>query len=86
MKKEEEKIDEYILFRCSCGDTEMKPPEFRKHLEVAHGLTGDSLKGSKRMVMHMDADKWFSSTYECTLVGGLTYVELIKLKRKRPFL
>lgn len=38
-----------------------------EHLKEKHGLEIKGLKCSKKMLMHMDGDTWFSSQYEVTV-------------------
>lgn len=51
----------------TCKTPSMTQAEAVNHLQVVHGVETKGLKVSKRMLMHMDGDTWFSSQYEVTI-------------------
>lgn len=84
MKKQtEQKKLPIHLFSCNaCKDREaMEFKEFKEHLVTVHEIPEDGLKGSKSMVMHMDFDDSFSSTYNWTLDNGFTFQEYYEGER-----
>jgi hypothetical protein len=64
VKTEQRKFGTF--WKClSCKDE----PEFEhdgmmKHLKETHGIDPKTTKGTKKMLMHMDGDTWFSWDYE----------------------
>lgn len=57
-------------FTClTCKDSKpMEHKKFMEHLKEVHSITDkEGMKGKREMKMHMDGDKFFSSTYEWTL-------------------
>ena len=49
-------------------------PEFgheamMSHLKVAHQIDASKTKGTRRSIMHMDGDTWFSWSYEWEIAG-----------------
>jgi hypothetical protein len=54
------------FWKClSCnGEPEFEHGDMMKHLKEAHGIDPRTTKGSKKMLMHMDGDTWFSWDYE----------------------
>lgn len=97
MKKKSESKEDIIelrrnpirVFTCGHKDCEkidsMTFDKFKEHLTSVHGLTADQMKGKKQMVAHIDADEWFSSTYQWTLESGLTFIQYSKLARDGKF-
>jgi hypothetical protein len=75
------------VFQCAHPDCRnqgaMEFEEFKHHLFSVHGLTAEQFKGSKRMTMHMDSARWFSSTYEWTLQSGLIFHQFVKMPRQK---
>lgn len=75
LKTTKEKKREYGSFwYCSedgCKEVgQMTLEQYKLHLKEKHGKeVGKDTKVSKRMTMHMDGSYWYSSQYECEVMG-----------------
>lgn len=84
-KKTEEKKLPIHLFSCdACKDKDaMGFKEFKEHLLQVHAIDSERLQGKKQMVMHMDFDDSFSSTYNWTLDNAFTFQEYYEGERAK---
>lgn len=60
--------------------------EFKTHLKSVHKINTDDrdqLKGNRKMLMHLDGDYWFSSSYEWTLENGLKFSQYCENAREK---
>lgn len=48
--------------------------DFMKRLKEVHDIDPATTKGTKKMLMHMDGDTWFSWDYEWEL-GGKKFIQ-----------
>ncbi len=73
----------YRCESCESMEYDMTFDEFKKHIEEVHKLEFKGLKGTKQMLMHMDGDYWFSSTYQWTLEVGLKFKQFVRMARQK---
>lgn len=72
------------LFTCGCGMADdLIHADFIKHLSEVHHLETKDLKGKKEIIMHIDGDKFYSSTYKWTLENGLEFTEFFESTRSK---
>lgn len=72
-------------YRCQCtpaNDENMTTEQMNTHLSEVHQLDPKHLDGKQQMVMHLDLEDSFLSTYEITLVSGLKFYMYIEALRK----
>lgn len=62
-----------------CDSAEMDAAEIKAHLAEAHQCDG---KGEKRMKMHIDHNKGYTTTYEWTFPGDVVVMEYVTGKRE----
>ena len=55
----------------------MNQSQMLDHLTEKHGIETKELQCSKRMLLHVDSDTWFSSKYEVTIPNGINKIRLI---------
>ena len=68
-------------FTCETCKVELaNTGEFTEHMKTAHGLESDGLKGTRRMISHMDAQDWHSSVYQWDF-DGIVVTEATCCKR-----
>jgi len=67
------------VFSC-CGKS-FPAKDFKEHLINDHKLLPDQMKGTKKMIMHLDGDYWFSSTYEWEFESGLKFTQYVEMAR-----
>lgn len=69
MSKRSKEVEASSVWGCvTCANKEeMTHEQMLAHLKTVHGLETKGLKCSRRMMMHMDGDTWFSSQYEVTV-------------------
>lgn len=67
------------VFRCDHQDckevNELTFLELKKHVIQVHGLADGQLKGTRQMILHIDFDKHYTSTFVWTLESGLVFYE-----------
>ena len=51
------------------GNPEFEHKAMMTHLSDVHGIDTKKSKGTRRMLMHMDGDTWFSWSYEWEIDG-----------------
>lgn len=74
-----------IAYRCQCTpaeDKNMTTEQMNTHLSEVHKLDPKHLDGNSKMIMHMDCEDSFLSTYEITLVSGLKFYMYTETARK----
>jgi hypothetical protein len=79
MKKQSKEVKASSVWSCVTCDAkeEMTQEQMLAHLKDAHALETKGLKCSRRMVMHMDGDTWFSSQYEVTIYADKGDISLV---------
>lgn len=88
-KKAKKKDDSFygtLWTCCQCKDLDsMEPEKMFAHMKEVHGIDTKTTKGTRSMLMHLDGDTWFSSTYEWT-VGDLKFTQYSRYKRSKSSL
>lgn len=59
---------------CACGDAEFQHDEMMVHLKEHHGLDPKTVKGTRRMLMHLDGDTWFAYQWEW-IIGDIKAIQ-----------
>lgn len=81
---EELKKNPINQFKCKSCNIEgvMSQSDFKKHLLEVHNIDA-SIKheAKKRMILHLDGDYWFSSTYEWEM-EGIKFYQQVQLARQ----
>lgn len=67
------------VITCEACKVTLEVSDFQKHLLDVHGI--GAIKGTKSMVSHIDAEKWFSYEYEYVLDSGLKFNQHIVVSR-----
>lgn len=72
---------ETIIWTCEgCqGNPTFEHADFIKHAAEVHNLPKDA-KGQRTMLMHIDGDKWFASSYQWQFAGFIA-VQSIRTPR-----
>jgi hypothetical protein len=65
----------------SAPDAEFSHADFLKRLKEVHGIDPATTKGTRRMVMHMDGDTWFSYVWEWE-IGGKKFTQATRQLRR----
>lgn len=72
MKKKKKDTRRYGSFwTCpNCfGTPEFSHEKMMAHMQEKHSINPAKTKGKRNMLMHFDADTWFSSSYEWEIAG-----------------
>ena len=69
---------DYSIWKCLECDIELDHEEMMKHLKEVHGI--EKIKGTRKMLSHIDADTWYESTYEWE-INGMKFYQLTHNKR-----
>ena len=75
-------VNNFLCTTCKNSEV-MNFKEFKDHLLTVHKLNSDQMKGTKQMVMHLDAAQWFSYSYEWTLESGLKFNQFTQHARSK---
>lgn len=59
----------------TCNSAEMNHDQIMEHVRIVHGATG-KLSGTKKMIVHLDGDTWYSSAYEIQVTSVMPPVNL----------
>ena len=70
-------------FICNCSPGVMNQKQFMEHLKTVHNIDGENIKGTRKMIMHMDGRDWYSSEYLWTLESGVIFTQYCKNKRSK---
>lgn len=69
-----------IVWTCAECNSDIEAGLFAGHLKEKHGIT--EMRGTQRMVGHMDGAKYFSSTYE-VIFGGMKFYKHVTCEREK---
>lgn len=81
-KKKQQEFGDWWTCQACAESLSMSQPEMMAHLRDVHGIQTEGLKANRSMMMHVDGDDWFSSTYEWTI--GELKVSQYTCKERKP--
>jgi len=81
-KKPPEELKEYNQWTDESAPGEVfDHDKFMVRLKEVHGIDPKTIRGTKKMIVHLDGDTWFASTYEWE-IGGKKFTQNTRNNRR----
>jgi hypothetical protein len=74
-------MNKFICTTNGCDATVMDFDQMVEHLKTVHGVDIETVKGIKRMIMHLDGREWFETRYSW-VIGEITLEQQVRHQRE----